>query len=98
MPKLTIKELLELKGKRKIIITTAFDYNTARACDMAGVDMVVTWPTCSGTLEELGIVLDQVRKGGPNLLIGAGIPRTPAYINSDEAIRCACSHWIMVPT
>ena len=43
MSKLTIKELLELKGKRQLVLTTAFDEWTARAAEEAGVDMIVSW-------------------------------------------------------
>lgn len=89
MKKLTIKELMELKGKRKIILTTAFDFNIARACELAGIDIIVTWAHTSDSMEELKIVLDQVRKGAPNVLIGAGIPRNIAYISEEEAVKCA---------
>jgi 3-methyl-2-oxobutanoate hydroxymethyltransferase len=87
--KLTIKELLDLKGKRKIIMTTAFDYNTAKACELAGIDIIVTWSQNYDSLEELFIVLDQVRKGAPNTLIGAAIPKSISYISESEAMRCA---------
>jgi 3-methyl-2-oxobutanoate hydroxymethyltransferase len=87
--KITIKQLLDLKGKRKLTLTTAFDYWTARACELAGVDVLVTWPQHNETMEELRIVLDQVRKGAPNVLIGAGIPRYEAYVSETDAIRCA---------
>lgn len=39
--------------------------------------------------EELLMVLEQVRKGAPNTLIGTGIPRFQAYINETEAIKCS---------
>jgi 3-methyl-2-oxobutanoate hydroxymethyltransferase len=89
MARPTIKDLQNLKGKRKIVLTTAFDYYTARACELAGIDVLVTWPQHNETMDELQIVLEQVRKGAPNTLIGAGIPRYQAFINEDEAIRCS---------
>ena len=89
MAKTTVKQLLDLKGKRKLTITTAFDYWTARACELAGADVIVTWPQHNETMEELGMVLDQVRKGAPNVVIGAGIPRYEAYVSETDAIRCA---------
>ena len=89
MARPTIKDLQDLKGKRKIVLTTAFDYYTARACELAGIDVIVTWPQHNETMEELLMVLEQVRKGAPNTLIGAGIPRYQAYINETEAIKCA---------
>jgi len=89
MSRATIKDLQNLKGKRKIVITTAFDYYTARACELAGVDILVTWPQHNETMDELLMVLEQVRKGAPNTMIGAGIPRYQAYINETEAIKCS---------
>ena len=75
MSRMTIKQLLDLKGKRKLALTTAFDVDAARACELAGIDLIVTWPQHYETMDELHIVLDQVREGAPNTLIGAGIPR-----------------------
>jgi 3-methyl-2-oxobutanoate hydroxymethyltransferase len=89
MARPTIHDLQKLKGQRKIVLTTAFDYYTARACELAGVDVLVTWPQHNETMEELLIVLEQVRKGAPNTLIGAGIPRYQAYINETEALKCS---------
>lgn len=89
MTKPTIKDLQALKGKRKIVLSTAFDYYTARAAEMAGVDVLVTWPQHNETMTELLMVLEQVRKGAPNTLIGAGIPRYEAFINETEALRCS---------
>jgi 3-methyl-2-oxobutanoate hydroxymethyltransferase len=89
MARQTIKDLQNLKGKRKIVLTTAFDYYTARACELAGIDVLVTWPQHNETMEELLMVLEQVRKGAPNTLIGAGIPRYQAYINETKAIKCS---------
>ena len=89
MPRPTIKDLQNLKGKRKTVLTTAFDYYTARACELAGIDVIVTWPQHNETMEELLMALEQVRKGAPNTLIGAGIPRYQAYINETEAVRCS---------
>ena len=40
-------------------------------------------------MEELRLVLDQVRQGAPNTLIGAGIPRYEAFVSETDAVRCA---------
>jgi 3-methyl-2-oxobutanoate hydroxymethyltransferase len=89
MAKPTIKDLQKMKGKQKIVLTTAFDYYTARACELAGIDVLVTWPQHHETMDELLMVLEQVRKGAPNTLIGAGIPRYQAYVSETEALKCA---------
>ena len=67
--KTTIKQLLELKGQRKLALTTAFDHDAARACELGGIDIIVTWPQHNENTDELRIVLDQVRKGAPNTLM-----------------------------
>ncbi len=89
MAKTTIKQLMELKGQRKLALTTAFDFDAARACELGGIDIIVTWPQHNENMDELRIVLDQVRKGAPNVLIGAGIPRYEAYVSETDAVRCA---------
>ena len=59
--KLTVAELIKLKGKRKIVLCTAFDEWTARAAEEAGVDMLVAW---GADWESTKFVVAQVRKGG----------------------------------
>ena len=59
--KLTVAELKALKGKRKIVLCTAFDEWTARAAEEAGVDMLVAW---GADWESTKYVVAQVRKGG----------------------------------
>ena len=68
--KLTVAELLALKGRRQIVLTTAFDEWTARAAEQAGVDMIVAWGSCQ---EHSKFVVEAVRRGAPNTLIGTGI-------------------------
>ncbi|MFA4989292.1 MAG: 3-methyl-2-oxobutanoate hydroxymethyltransferase [Candidatus Omnitrophota bacterium] len=41
MPKLTVEEILSLKGKRKITMLTAYDYPIASLVDKAGLDMIL---------------------------------------------------------
>ena len=38
--KLTVKEILELKGKRKIVAAGCFGYYTAKAMEEAGFDII----------------------------------------------------------
>lgn len=78
-------ELLALKGKRKLVLTTAFDEWTARAAEQAGVDMILAWGSC---LEHSKFVIAAVRKGAPNTLIGSGI-NPEAYESVERAIHTA---------
>ena len=83
--KLTVADLLALKGKRKIVLTTAFDEWTARAAERAGVDMIVAW---GDDLETSKFILQNVRRGAPNTLIGSGLPH-PAYASMRDALVMA---------
>jgi 3-methyl-2-oxobutanoate hydroxymethyltransferase len=84
--KQTVRDLLDAKGKRKLVLTTAYDIWTARAAEEAGVDMVIT---SARNFEHLKGVLEQVRLGAPNTLIGAGLPLVEAYSSESEALRLA---------
>lgn len=83
--KLTVAELIALKGKRQVIAITAFDEWTARAAEEAGVDLIMAWGSCP---EHRKFVLQAVRKGAPNTLIGTGID-PEAYWSREEALKRA---------
>ena len=83
--KLTVADLLALKGKRKVVLTTAFYEWTAKAAEEAGVDMVLAW---GADVESSKFVIENVRRGAPNTLIGSGI-NPGAYASAEEAIRIA---------
>ena len=41
MGRLTVRDIVKMKGSRKIVMITAYDYPTAKLVDKAGVDMVL---------------------------------------------------------
>lgn len=86
MAKMTVKELIECKGKRQLLLTTAFDAWTAKAAEEAGVDMILAW---GSNLEHSKWVIHSVRSGAPNTLIGSGLLTTGAYSSKQEALRLA---------
>ena len=43
MTKLTVKELLALKGKRKLAQVNIRNPQEAAACEAAGVELIITW-------------------------------------------------------
>ena len=86
MSKLTIRDLINAKGKRKLVLTTAFDAWTAKAAEEAGIDMILSW---GSNLEHSKWVIDSVRSGAPNTLIGSGLPSIGAYSSTVEALRLA---------
>lgn len=83
--KLTVAELLAMKGKRQIVVTTAFDEWTAKAAEEAGVDMILAWGSCQ---EHSKFVIEAVRRGAPNTLIGSGI-NPGAYESTEKALMLA---------
>jgi 3-methyl-2-oxobutanoate hydroxymethyltransferase len=83
--KLTVAELLALKGRRQIVVTTAFDEWTARAAEEGGVDMILAWGSCH---EHSKFIIEAVRRGAPNTLIGSGI-NPGAYESQEKAIMLA---------
>ena len=86
MSKPTVKDLIETKGKRQLVLATAFDAWTAKAAEEAGVDMIVSWGM---NLEHSKWVISSVRSGAPNTIIGSGIPSTEAYASEAGALRLA---------
>ncbi len=40
-PKITVQDIIALKGKRKITMLTAYDYPLASLIDKAGIDMIL---------------------------------------------------------
>lgn len=87
MAKPTIGQLLATKGKRQLTMTNAADYNTARAAEEAGIDIILA----RGITDEhqIGAVLDQVIAGAPKTVIVCNLPPTVAYVSDAEAIRSA---------
>jgi len=83
--KLTVADLLALKGQRQLVQTTAFDEWTAKAAEEAGVDMILA---SSDTLLHTKYVVEAVRRGAPNTLIGTELPH-PAYSSIEDALTLA---------
>lgn len=89
MARLTVNELVRLKGKRAVTLTTAFDAETAKACELGGVDILVTYAPITDTVDELLLNIKKVRSGAPNTMIGVGLPVSPAYVSDERAIETA---------
>jgi 3-methyl-2-oxobutanoate hydroxymethyltransferase len=87
MAKPTIGALLAAKGRRQLTMTNAADYNTARAAEEAGIDLILA----RGITDEhqIGPVLDQIVAGAPQTVIVCNLPPTVAYVSDAEAIRAA---------
>jgi len=101
MGKLSQREILRLKGKRKLTMTTALNYFEAKIVEQAGIDEIglggAAVEMCfkgmpNGTksnLEELLIFIKAVRRGAPNTFIMASIPYGYSFISDEETLRAA---------
>lgn len=101
MGKLSEREILGLKGKRKLTMTTALNYFEAKIVEEAGIDEIGLGGTAvemnfkgmpNGTksnLEELLIFITAVRRGAPDTFIMASIPYGYSFMSDDETLRTA---------
>ena len=99
--KLTIKEIRELKSKRKIVMVSAFDYFNARAVEAAGIDVIGTAGAFinyfirgrvfanDDTLEDALMVLEGVRNGAPNTFIFILPPFSDEFNGIDQTLKMA---------
>jgi 3-methyl-2-oxobutanoate hydroxymethyltransferase len=81
MPKLTVKDIFDLKGKRQLTEVYVSTPAEASACEAAGIDMIIT--------SEHNDV-KAVRAAAPNTFFSIGFINSGNYVNADEAIRNGC--------
>ncbi len=79
MSKLTVKDLLDLKGQRPLTQVNVHNENEARACQEAGVDMIITWERSD---------IRAFRAAAPDIFLTVGLVYGQ-YVNADEAKRGA---------
>ncbi|MBC8387991.1 MAG: 3-methyl-2-oxobutanoate hydroxymethyltransferase [Actinobacteria bacterium] len=96
MKRLSARDILELKGKRKITKTTALDFFTARAIEQAEIDIIgLDGPPTEiyykgmqngikAKLYELIFCLKAVRRGAPNTFIMVPIPYGYSYLSYEK--------------
>jgi 3-methyl-2-oxobutanoate hydroxymethyltransferase len=77
MPKLTVKDLLDLKGKRQLTEVFVDTPNEARACESAGIDLIVT-----SEFKDT----KAIRAAAPNTFLTIGLIYG-RHASSDEAVR-----------
>jgi 3-methyl-2-oxobutanoate hydroxymethyltransferase len=78
MPKLTVKDLFDLKGKRQLTEVYVSTPAEASACEAAGIDMMVT----SESNDVKGI-----RAAAPNTFFTVGFLGSAKYATADDAVR-----------
>lgn len=97
---MNIKDILELKNKRKITMLTAYDYPTANLVDRAGIDMILV----GDSLANVVLGLDSTTKVGmaemlhhakavtraaKNALVIGDMPYESYQINPEESVKNA---------
>jgi 3-methyl-2-oxobutanoate hydroxymethyltransferase len=78
MGKINIKDILALKGKRKITMLTAYDYPIASLVDRAGIDIILV----GDSLANVVLGLDSTTKVGMNEMLHHAKAVTRAVTNS----------------
>ena len=79
MTKLTVKELLALKGKRKLAQVNIRNPQEAAACEAAGVELIITWERSD---------IAAVRAAAPDTFLTIGLVYGE-YASTTEALRGA---------
>ncbi len=102
MKKITIPEILKMKAEgRKIPVLTAYDFQTARILDEAGIPMLLVGDSCGMveagyettlpvTLEEMIYHCRAVARGRASALVVADMPFASYQVSRKEARRNAC--------
>lgn len=99
--KLTVKDILELKGKRKIVAASSFGYFNAKAQEEAGVDILGTngefisilikghMTIMDDTIEDALASIEGVRNGAPNTFLFVRPPYGYHFLGVDDTLRMA---------
>jgi len=78
--KLTVKDIFDLKGKRQVTEVNVGTPAEAKACEVAGIDMIITGERSD---------LKAFRAAAPNTFLSVGFINSGDYVNGDECIRNA---------
>jgi 3-methyl-2-oxobutanoate hydroxymethyltransferase len=80
MPKLTVKDIFDLKGKRQLTEVYVSTPAEASAAEAAGIDMIITSERND---------IKTFRAAAPNTFFTVGFINSGDYVNADECIRNA---------
>lgn len=99
MPK-SIREILLMKGSKKITAITAYDYTTAQLCDKAGVDILLVGDsggmvmlgynsTIPVTMDQMYFFTEAVSRGRQNAMVVSDMPFMSYQASKSQAIENA---------
>ncbi|MGC8982921.1 MAG: 3-methyl-2-oxobutanoate hydroxymethyltransferase [Desulfurococcaceae archaeon] len=100
MKRVTVRDLLKMKGSEKIAMVTAYDYLTAKLVDMAGVDVILVGDsvgmvihgyesTHRVTMEMMLMHTESVARAKPRALVVGDMPFLSYEASIEEAVRNA---------
>lgn len=100
MEKVTVRDIVRMKGSSRIVMVTAYDYPTARIVDSAGVDMILVgdslamvvlgYPTTHGArLRDMLRHTMAVARAKPRALIVGDMPFGSYEPSTSRAVRSA---------
>lgn len=98
--KVTVKDILKMKGTEKISVLTAYDYSMSRICDRAGVDVLLVGDsagmvmlgyssTVPVSMNEIMTFCNAVARGTKRAMIVGDMPFGSYQPNSSMAIKNA---------
>jgi 3-methyl-2-oxobutanoate hydroxymethyltransferase len=96
----SVKDILSMKGSKKITVITAYDYTTAQLCDKAGVDILLVGDsggmvmlgydtTIPVTMEQMCFFTEAVGRGRQNAMVVADMPFMSYQASRSQAIENA---------
>ncbi|HJU14793.1 MAG TPA: 3-methyl-2-oxobutanoate hydroxymethyltransferase [Candidatus Nitrosotalea sp.] len=99
MPK-SVRDILSMKGTKKISVITAYDFTMGQLCDKAGVDILLVGDsggmvmlgyenTIPVTMEQMCFFTEAVRRGRQNAMVVADMPFMSYQASRSQAIENA---------
>ncbi|MEO9365751.1 MULTISPECIES: 3-methyl-2-oxobutanoate hydroxymethyltransferase [Candidatus Nitrosocaldus] len=99
--KITVESIMGMKGKKKIVAVTAYDYTTARICDRAGVDIILVGDSAAMvmlgyksttpiSMEEMLVFCKAVSRAREHAMVVADMPFMSYQISMEDALYNAC--------
>ena len=99
MPK-SVREVLSMKGTKKISVITAYDFTTSQLCDKAGIDILLVGDsggmvmlgyenTIPVTMEQMCFFTQAVSRGRQNAMVVADMPFMSYQASKSQAIENA---------
>ncbi len=99
MPR-SVKDIISMKGEKKISVITAYDYTTAQLCDKAGIEILLVGDsggmvmlgyenTIPVTMEQMCFFTQAVSRGRQNAMVVADMPFMSYQASRSQAIENA---------